>query len=122
MPRPIHFDISADDPERATAFYGEVFGWEIGKWDGPFDYWLIRTGPPDEPGIDGGLARREAPSDTILNFIGVPSVAEYEEKVITHGGKIVRERQAIPGVGYLAVCEDTEGNRFGLLEADDNAC
>ncbi len=121
MPRPIHFDISADDPERAARFYSEVFGWEIGKWDGPLDYWLIRTGAPGEPGIDGGLARRETPSDAILNFIGVSSVAEYAAKIVALGGQLVRDRQAIPGVGFIAVCQDTEGNRFGILEADENA-
>lgn len=121
MPRPIHFDISVDDPERAAKFYGEAFGWEIGKWDGPFDYWTIKTGTSAEAGIDGGLARRENPSDAIMNFIGVPSVAEYAEKIAALGGKVVRGRQAIPGVGYIAVCQDTEGNRFGILEADESA-
>lgn len=121
MPRPIHFDISVDDPERAAKFYGEAFGWEFYKWDGPFDYWLIRTGTPDEPGIDGGLARRESPSEAIMNFIGVPSVAECATKIVALGGKLIRDRQAIPGVGFIAICQDTEGNRFGILEADESA-
>jgi predicted enzyme related to lactoylglutathione lyase len=121
MPRPIHFDISVDDPERAARFYSEAFGWEVVKWDGPFDYWLIRTGAPAEPGINGGLARRENPSEAIMNFIGVPSVAECAAKIVALGGKLVRDRQAIPGVGFIAVCQDTEDNRFGILEADENA-
>ena len=44
MPRPVHFEISADDPERALHFYQAVFGWKSQKWDGPQDYWLISTG------------------------------------------------------------------------------
>lgn len=59
MPRVVHFEIHADDPERAAAFYSSVFGWEIMKWDGPFDYWLVRTGPREEMGIDGGILRRQ---------------------------------------------------------------
>jgi len=53
MTRVVHFEIHADDPERAAAFYRSVFGWEIRKWDGPFDYWLVMTGPREEMGIDG---------------------------------------------------------------------
>ena len=45
MPRPIHFEIPADQPERASAFYRDVFGWQFRKWDGPMPYWLITTGP-----------------------------------------------------------------------------
>ena len=54
MPKIVHFDIPADDPMRAVAFYQEVFGWKYDKWDGPMEYWLINTGPGDEPGIHGG--------------------------------------------------------------------
>src|SRR5262249_26811586 len=41
MPRVIHFEISADDPQRAADFYARVFGWKITKWDGPQPYWLV---------------------------------------------------------------------------------
>lgn len=54
MPRVVHFEVHADDPERAANFYSGVFGWELAKWEGPQDYWLITTGPDDEPGINGG--------------------------------------------------------------------
>ena len=32
MPRPVHFDITADDPDRAVAFYEKVFGWKLTHW------------------------------------------------------------------------------------------
>ncbi|MGI5916342.1 MAG: VOC family protein [Anaerolineae bacterium] len=38
MGRVIHFELNADDPERAARFYQDVFGWTIEKWDGPLDY------------------------------------------------------------------------------------
>jgi predicted enzyme related to lactoylglutathione lyase len=60
MPRVIHFEINADQPERAVKFYSEVFGWKIQKWEGPMDYWLVYTG--EGLGIDGGLTKRENPS------------------------------------------------------------
>ena len=107
MPRVIHFDISADEPERAIRFYRDVFGWRIEKWTGPFDYWLIKTGEPNQPGIDGGLARREHPWESITNIIDVTSVDEIAAKIVANGGRIIQPRHAIPGVGYLASCQDT---------------
>jgi integrase len=32
MPRIIHFEIPADDTDRAVRFYQKVFGWKIEKW------------------------------------------------------------------------------------------
>lgn len=121
MPRVIHFEIPADDPERAQAFYQDVFGWQFDKWEGPFDYWLITTGPQEELGIDGGLARRTDPSTGTENTVGVESVDEALAKIEASGGKIVRPKSAIPGVGWVAYCEDTEGNLFGLMEDDPEA-
>ena len=43
MSRVVHFEIHAENPERAVRFYTAVFGWTITKWDGPFDYWLVST-------------------------------------------------------------------------------
>ena len=42
MPRVIHFEFAADNPERAAKFYREVFGWESTQWGGPMDYWLVK--------------------------------------------------------------------------------
>ena len=64
MPRPIHFEIPADRPERAIAFYEQVFGWRFQKWEGPTPYWLVQTGA-DGPGIDGGLLARCAEASEI---------------------------------------------------------
>ena len=44
MPRPVHFEIPAENPERAMQFYSTVFGWKFSKWEGPMDYWMITTG------------------------------------------------------------------------------
>jgi predicted enzyme related to lactoylglutathione lyase len=121
MKRVVHFDISADDPERAVKFYTDVFGWSVQKWDGPMDYWMVSTGPQDEPGIDGGIAKRKIPTETTTNTIDVTSVDEFSEKIIGAGGKIITPKMPIQGVGYFAVCLDTEGNPFGIMEADPEA-
>ena len=38
MPRVVHFEIPADDLGRAQRFYGDVFGWQFQKWDGPMQH------------------------------------------------------------------------------------
>jgi hypothetical protein len=121
MPRVIHFEINADDPERASKFYQDVFGWEIKKWNGPVDYWLVMTGPEDKPGIDGGIMKREDPQAGVWNTIDVPSVDEFVKKIEKCGGKIIAPKMAVPGVGYLAYFKDTEGNVFGIMQEDRNA-
>lgn len=120
MPRVVHFEIPADDPARAVKFYKEVFGWQISKWEGPVDYWLITTGPDDEPGIDGAIARRDELKSTV-NTIEVSSVDEFTQKVADAGGKVVTPKIAIPGVGYHSYCMDTEGNVFGVMQNDPTA-
>ncbi len=120
MPRVVHFDIGADDPERAIRFYCDVFGWEFEKWEGPFDYWIIKTGEGTEPGIDGGLARRGDPSLSTINTIEVPSVDDFVAKIQANGGRVIHPKQAIPGFGTIVTCQDTEGNTFGIVEREGN--
>lgn len=121
MNRVEHFDILADDPERAINFYSDVFGWKIEKWEGPTDYWLVTTGPDDQAGINGGIGKREDPAQSVINTIGVASLDEFVEKITAAGGKVVAPKMTIPGVGYFALCQDTEGNSFGLMEEDTSA-
>lgn len=120
MPRVVHFEIPADRPQRAAEFYSKVFGWQFTKWEGPQEYWLVRTGEGDEPGIDGGLLRREQPGASTVNTIDVPSLDQYLASVEGHGGTITVPKMAIPGIGWLAYCEDPEGNLFGLMEAQES--
>ena len=121
MPRPIHFEIPADDTQRAVDFYSKVFGWTIKKWDGPMEYWLISTGAKDKPGIDGGLLKRPHPGASTVNTLDVPNLDQYVASVQAKGGTVVAPKMAVPGVGWLAYCQDTEGNTFGMMQNDPNA-
>ena len=129
MNRPVHFEIHAEDPERAAKFYRAVFGWEIKKWDNPaMEYWMVMTGK-SEPGekyagIDGGLLRREGPApvegaatNAYVNTVTVASIDEAIGKVENAGGKIVVPKVDLAGVGWLAYAKDTEGNIFGLMQS-----
>lgn len=116
MPRIVHFEIPATDPDRAVKFYTDTFGWEIKKWDGPQEYWLVRTGEDAEPGINGGIYRQKKDDECIANTIGVVDIEEYARKVKENGGKIIGEIMDLPGVGRFAAALDTEGKKFSLMQ------
>jgi hypothetical protein len=120
MARPVHFEIMAEDPTRAVEFYRQVFGWQINKWEGAEDYWLVITGAEGSPGINGGIGQSKGEPLTV-NTIEVDSVDDTAAQVTQHGGKVVVPKMAIPGIGYLIYCQDTEGIVFGLHQADPNA-
>jgi predicted enzyme related to lactoylglutathione lyase len=120
MSRVVHFEIPASDPERASAFYKRVFGWKIEKWPGPMEYWMVTTGAEGVPGINGGLMKNTEVKTT-TNTIGVESVDSAMDTVKKAGGKLIMPKTPIPTVGYFAYLEDTEGNLFGVIEADKNA-
>jgi predicted enzyme related to lactoylglutathione lyase len=120
MSRVIHFEIPAGDPERAASFYRKVFGWKIEKWPGPMEYWMVSTGAEGTPGINGGLMKN-TDVKTTTNTIGVDSVDGAVDAVTKAGGKLVMPKTPIPTVGYFAYLTDTEGNLFGVMQADQNA-
>ncbi len=115
-----HFELTADDPERAVKFYETVFGWEIGKWGGEADYWLCTTGEKEEPGIDGAIMRRE-PGMANNVVISVANMEESIEKIKEAGGTMVSEIMPIPGIGYSAYFKDTEDNLVGIFKWDCDA-
>ena len=116
----IWFEIPADKPERAKTFYGKLFGWKINAFPGMKDYWHIDTGGPDAS-PDGGLMVRKHKSQPITNYVRVPSVTKFVAKVKKLGGIICVPKMAVPKMGYLAVCRDTEGNEFALWEINEKA-
>lgn len=121
MGRVIEFNIAADDTERASAFYETVFDWEIAEAEGPFRYSVVSTGDEEDPGIDGRITLRAAKWQRIMCIVEVDSLDETLERVTAAGGKIIEPRTVIPGEGYMAACEDTEGNVFGIMESSEIA-
>ena len=121
MPRPVHFEIPAENPQRAIDFYSKLFGWKFSKWDGPMDYWIINTGEESEPGINGGLMPRRDPNQPCVNTIGVANLDESIAAALAGGGVIAVPKMPIPGVGWLAYCKDTEGHIFGMMQSDTGA-
>lgn len=129
MPTIVHFEIPTDNVERSKKFYNELFGWNIERWSGEesmpegMEYNTITT--TDDKGnksVGGGMMKRQNPQQQgITNYIDVKSVAEYSARIESLGGKIVMPKTPVRGMGYFAVCLDTENNTFGIWETDSNA-
>ena len=123
--RVTHFDVYADDVDRAIAFYQNVFGWSIEKVEG-MDYWLITTGD-GEPGINGGLSKRESPTQGTIPQFGFTCTVDVEDvrtafaAAVAAGGSEIHQPDQVPGVGYLAYVRDTEGNHLGLMQRAPDA-
>jgi predicted enzyme related to lactoylglutathione lyase len=126
-----HFEIHADDLERATAFYREVFGWDIQKWPMPdgTDYLMAMTGSREEAGgINGGFIKRPCAAPTLgqgLNgYCCTLTVDDYDgvaEKILAHGGKEAMPKFALAGMAWQGYFIDSEGNTFGIHQPDVNA-
>ena len=131
MNRVIHFEIHATDTAKVAAFYRDIFGWEVRKWENPdVDYWIVMTAPEasTEPGINGGITGRHGqapkggePVNAFVCTIHVPNVDEYVGKIQKAGGQIALPKMAIPGLAWLAYCTDIEGNIFGVYEDNKDA-
>lgn len=123
MPRVIHFDIYANDPDRAIKFYSSVFDWKFDKWVDPAyptEYWQIVTGDETLPGINGGMTKRgDVPRNSLTIF--VPNIETYIGKVVENGGTIVTPKTAIHKVGWFSVFRDPEGQYIGMLQPDMEA-
>jgi predicted enzyme related to lactoylglutathione lyase len=127
----VHFEIPADQPERAAKFYRELFGWDIKQFEGSaaggIEYWMVRTvptdaeGAPTRPGVNGGLMRRMFPGQATVNYISVPEVDEFLRKAKQLGAKVLMEKSPVPGMGWFAQLNDTEGNVFAIWQHDPHA-
>jgi predicted enzyme related to lactoylglutathione lyase len=120
MARPTHFEIPVDDPDRAEAFYRDVFGWSFQRFEGAPDYYGMATTGEENPGINGALFKR-GPDASITLTMSVDSIEDAAATVTAHGGTVVQGKMPIPGMGWFATCQDTEGNKFGLYTNDTSA-
>jgi predicted enzyme related to lactoylglutathione lyase len=118
----VHFEIPADDVARAKEFYRSVFDWQL--QDMPeMNYTILRTTDVDENqmpttagAINGGLMQRSEETPTPVLTIDVESIDQALKQVEASGGRTVRARTEIPGMGAYAYFTDPEGNTLGLWE------
>jgi predicted enzyme related to lactoylglutathione lyase len=125
----VHFEIPADNTERAAKFYRELFGWKIEKWENPggIEYWMVGTVPTDERGmpigrgVNGGMMPRMYPGQQPVNYIAVDSVDAAVAKAQKLGAKVMMGKTPVPGMGWFAQLNDPEGNVIAVWETDSAA-
>jgi predicted enzyme related to lactoylglutathione lyase len=124
----IHFEIPANDPEKLSGFYKNLFGWKFEKMSmGEMgDYWMIETRPgtaqnmaeaEKRPGTNGGMMKKMGPTQRPVNYVFVESVDDFSKKIKDLGGKIITPKTPIPNMGAFALALDPEGNAFGIFES-----
>ena len=126
MPKVVHFEIPADDLDRAKNFYSSVFGWQLQTMDMPGggQYTSVVTTPVDEQtqmptepgGINGGMMQRDDRTPAPVITVDVEDIDKALQQVEAQGGATVTPRTPIPGMGAFAYFKDPEGNVMGLWE------
>ena len=131
--RVVHFEIEAKDQERAKKFYARAFGWEMDQQGADMGNYVVvktgeNTGKMEDMGINGGIFQRDKKELNAYScVIGVEDIDKAIKAVKAAGGKVyddnvspdgkpLGEKMDIPHVGIHVKCDDTEGNRFTLLQ------
>jgi uncharacterized protein len=122
MDKVVHFEIPADNVERANKFYNENFDWKITPVP-EMKYTLLGTvevdqnNMPKECGaINGGLMERSFGIKSPVITINVDNIDASIEKIQKTGGKIVQGKMEVQNIGFIAYFQDTEGNIWGLIQ------
>ncbi len=124
MRKVVHFEIPADDVDRAKNFYGSIFGWDLQTQQmGEGEYTSVMTTPvnersqPTEPGaINGGMMQRTETTPGPVITIDVDGIDDVLKQVESAGGTTITPRTPIPNMGAYAYFKDSEGNVMGLWE------
>ncbi len=113
--RVTHFEIPAENPEQTMNFFHTVFGWEFQQF-GTQDYWLAISGDEKSRGINGAIMKPVGKGQPVINTISVEDIDAILLKVETSGGKILKKKQNIISLGWLAFVSDPAGNIHGVLQ------
>ncbi len=117
MGRPVvHWELWSKDPERTGDFYAKVFDWKITHYP-EVNYRMVETG--GSGGINGGIFKpQEGPWPGNMSFyVDVDDLDAYGRKIVAAGGKLLVERQEVPGMGTFSLFEDPEKRVLGLWKA-----
>lgn len=130
MSKVIHFEVHADDVERAKDFYATVFGWQYQDWSDytGTPYFGVIAGEESELGANGAIMLRHSERPALeqgLNAfcctMGVEDYDKTHDAIIKNGGIVALPKAALPGMAWQGYYIDTEGNIFGIHQPDDNA-
>jgi uncharacterized protein len=116
MSKIVHFEIPADDTGRATQFWGSLFGVEFQTYEGPVEYHMFQN--DDQSG--GAVYPRQEGEEGLITYFAVDDIDAARDKVQELGGT-AEDKAPVPGMGWYARAQDTEGNSFSLWQTDETA-
>ena len=123
MDKVVHFEIPADDMDRAQRFYSTAFGWTANSPPG-LKYAMVHTTDTDQHGmpykagaINGGILPRKAPVTSPVITINVTNIDEAIVRVEKAGGQLAHPKFQVRKFGLSAYVKDTEGNVIGLWQS-----
>ncbi len=118
----VHFELPADDSARASAFYKEVFGWDIVPVP-EMKYTILRGAEVDKENmytekgqINGGMFDRSDDLQHPIVTIDVKDIDASLEAIQQHRGSIIREKTSVGDMGWIAYFKDSENNVVGLWQ------
>jgi predicted enzyme related to lactoylglutathione lyase len=113
------FDIYVKDLDRAVGFYEKVFDTKLEEMGDPTGETQMMSFPGDMTayGAAGALVKanhaQPGPGGTQIYF-SVEDCKTHEARVAESGGTVVRPKFSIGEFGFVALCQDTEGNMIGF--------
>ncbi len=112
----VWFEVAGRDLDALRQFYSSLFGWRI-ELDGasPIPYGLVDTGA--EGGIPGGVyAPGEAVGSYVSFYVGVDNLTESLRQAKALGAKVAQPPTPLPDGSRVAMLNDPEGHRVGLIQ------
>lgn len=121
----VHFEIYAQNIERAKEFYENVFEITLEKIQSPIpevemEMWsfpMDNEAPMTSYGAGGMLCKMEGfepGGGGTLVYFGCEECAIQAARAAEFGGSIIQEKTSIGEHGFCALAKDTEGNLIGF--------
>lgn len=113
-----HIEFSANNPEAASKFYAELFGWKIAGFP-EFNYFTFEA----KPGPGGGFPKvgENTKAGDVIVYIDTDDIPASLARAESLGAKTLVPKTAIPGIGWYALFTDPTGNQVGLYTTDTAA-
>ncbi len=113
------FDMYVNDMRRAVTFYEAVLQQKLEPIGDPTGETQMMAFPTDMGvyGAGGALVKSPYAKPGVggtLVYFSVEDCATEALRVVPAGGKVIRPKSSIGDFGWVSVCEDSEGNLFGL--------
>lgn len=110
----VHIEIAAKDREAAGKFYSDVFGWNVQQMP-EMNYATFEA----EGGPGGGLNPVENnPPAPVMVYINTDDIDATLKKIQELGGKVLRPKDVVPGMGQFAFFSDPSGTPLAVWQAD----